>query len=287
MADEQHRLVLTVAQQVTFLRVGQWRAGNLLGQGIGLENDVAVGLRVFFPELGPEKCSGQAIATGQGQAARQAHVGTPQQAIAYDRGKAVGHRRRLDKTLVDTTVRTLLAQRLDQVGVPTGVNQAETPGIEEQRQLIEPTEEIVPVTRMLGELGECCVNQVGMTWGVFAHIGLATARQGRRAPAQRAEFVVAHDATGLTGLDHVMNKVQRLADPWPTVNDVAQKQCLTLRMPPDTSQASVAKGFQQVFKGLGAPMYITDQIVTARGIEHQSPPPPKRLPQPSLVLHTS
>ena len=43
----------------------------------------------------------------------------------------------------------------------------------------------------------------------------------------------------------------------------------------------------QVFKGLGAPMYITDQIVTARGIEHQSPPPPKRLPQPSLVLHTS
>ncbi len=44
---------------------------------------------------------------------------------------------------------------------------------------------------------------------------------------------------------------------------------------------------EQVLKGMGATVHVTNQVVATRGIEHQSPPPPKRLPQPNLVRHTS
>ncbi|MNZ87925.1 hypothetical protein D3C78_1068020 [compost metagenome] len=133
MPDEQHRFVLAVAQQGVLLAVAERRVGHLLGQGIGLEDDIAVGLRVFLPELGAEKRAGQAVATGQGQAVRQAHVGTAQQAVADRGGKAFRHGRGLDEMLVDTPVRVLLAQRVDQARVPAGVHQAEPPGVDEQR----------------------------------------------------------------------------------------------------------------------------------------------------------
>ena len=56
--------------------------------------------------------------------------------------------------LIDAPVRVLPTQRLDQPRVPAGMDQAEAPSVDEQRQLIEPLQEIVPVTWVLGELGQ-------------------------------------------------------------------------------------------------------------------------------------
>ncbi|MNZ93638.1 hypothetical protein D3C78_1127140 [compost metagenome] len=263
------------------------RAGHLIGQRVRLEDDVAIGLRVFFPELGTEEGAGQAIAAGQRQAVRQAHVGAAQQAVADRGGEAAGHGRGLDEVFVDAPVGVLLAQRVDQPRVPAGMHQAEPPGVDEQRHVVEPLQKIVPVTGVVGELGQGLVDQAGMARRVLAHVGLAAAGQRRGYPAQGVVFVVAHDTEGLAGLDHVVDDVQRLADTRAAVDDVAEEQRLTPRVAPDATDTLVAEGVEQAFEGQRTAMHVTDDVETSRRIEHQSSLPPRRLPQPSLVRQTS
>ena len=167
------------------------------------------------------------------------------------------------------------------------MHQAETPGIDEQRQLVEPAEEVVPVAGVLRELGQGFVDQPGVPRRVLADEGLATAGRCRGGPAEGVVLVVAHDAVGLAGLDHVMDDMQGLANTRAAVDDGAEEQGLALRMPPHAALALVAEGVEQPFQGVGTAVNIADQVETARWIEHQSPPPPRRLPQPSLVRQTS
>ncbi|MNG05220.1 hypothetical protein D3C84_883980 [compost metagenome] len=99
--------------------------------------------------------------------------------------------------------------------------------------------------------------------------------------------MIAHDAAGLAGIDHVVDDVQRLANPRATVDDVADEHRHARSMPPDATLFVITESVEQVLQGQGATVHVTDQVVATRGIEHQSPPPPNRLPQPSLVRHTS
>ncbi|MNJ68236.1 hypothetical protein D3C77_644660 [compost metagenome] len=78
--------------------------------------------------------------------------------------------------LVDAPVRMLLAQRLDQARVPAGMYHAKASGIDEQRQLVEPAEKVVPVVGVVGELGQCLFDQPRMARVVLAHELLAAAR---------------------------------------------------------------------------------------------------------------
>jgi hypothetical protein len=188
---------------------------------------------------------------------------------------------------IDAAIGKLRTQRFDQAGVPTGMHHAETPGVDKQRQLIEPALEIVPVAGMVFKLGQGFVQQTRMARRVFADELLAAARWRRGAPAQRVEFVVAHDAQGLPGLDHVVDDVQRLANARATVDDVADEHGHARWMPPDPALLVITEAVKQVFEGQGASVHVTNQVITARGIEHQSPPPPSLLPQPSLVRQTS
>lgn len=189
--------------------------------------------------------------------------------------------------LVDAPVRVLLAQGVDQPRIPAGMDNAKTPGVDEQRQFVEPLEKVMPVAWMLFELGQGFVDQPAVARGVLAHVVLAALGQRRGVPAQGVVLVVAHDAVGLAGLDHVMDDVQRFANPRATVDDVAKEHGLARRMPPDATLALVAEGVEQAFEGMCTAVHVTDQVETASGIEHHSPPPPRRLPQPSLVRHTS
>ncbi|MNR68947.1 hypothetical protein D3C85_1938470 [compost metagenome] len=65
--------------------------------------------------------------------------------------------------------------------VPAGVDQAEAPGVEKQRQLVEPFEEVMPVPRMLLELGQGFVDQPTVARVVFTHELLARLGQAVRA----------------------------------------------------------------------------------------------------------
>ncbi|MNJ64971.1 hypothetical protein D3C77_609600 [compost metagenome] len=84
-----------------------------------------------------------------------------------------------------------------------------------------------------------------------------------------------------------MDDVQRLANPRAAVDDVAKEQRLALGMAPDPALAFVAEGIEQAFEGVRTAVHVTNQVVTTGWIEHHSPPPPRRLPQPSLVRQTS
>src|SRR3989344_1622306 len=114
---------------------------------------------------------------------------------------------------------------------------------------------------------------------VFAHELLATARQCRGYPAQGVEFMVTHDAQRLPCLDHVVDDVQRLANPWAAVNDIADEHRHARGMTPNAGLLVITEPVEQVLKGQSATVHVTDQVVATRGIEHQSPPPPNLLPQ--------
>lgn len=84
-----------------------------------------------------------------------------------------------------------------------------------------------------------------------------------------------------------MHNMQRLANAWATVDDIAEEHRHARRMAPGAALLVVTQLVEQVLKGMSATVHVTNQVVATRGIKHQSPPPPKRLPQPNLVRHTS
>lgn len=77
---------------------------------------------------------------------------------------------------VDAAIGEQRAQRFDQSGIPASVDNTETSGVDKQRQLIEPALEIMPVARMVFELGQGFVQQARMARRVFADELLAAAR---------------------------------------------------------------------------------------------------------------
>ncbi|MNQ92916.1 hypothetical protein D3C85_1083560 [compost metagenome] len=244
MADEQDGFLRAVAEQARLVRLGQGRAGHLLGQGVGLEHHVAVGLRVFGPELGTKHRTGEAVAAGQGHAARQRQVCATQQAVEHPCCEAGGIGRGLEEGLVDPSVRVHLAQRGNHFAVPAGMDHAEMAAVEEQRQFIEPAEEVAPVGRVVLELFQGFLDQPGMARRVLTDEVVAAARWRRGAPAEGVELVVAHDAAGLPGLDHGVHQVQRLADARAAVDDVAEEQRHALRVLPDVAPLAVTQAVE-------------------------------------------
>lgn len=188
---------------------------------------------------------------------------------------------------IDAAVGEQRPQWVDQAGIPTGMHHPESPGIDEQRHFVKPLQEVVPVGRMVLELGQGFMQQSRVARGVFAHELLAAARQRRRAPAQGVELVITHDAQRLAGFDHVMDNMQGLANARAAVDDIAHEHRHARRVPPDATLLLITEPVEQVLKGQSATVHVTDQVVATRGIKHQSPPPPSRLPQPSLVRQTS
>ena len=71
------------------------------------------------------------------------------------------------------------------------------------------------------------------------------------------------------------------------VDDVAEEDHLSPRMAPDPALQAVAQLIQQPRQCTTAAMHITDKVVAAFGIKLHQSPPPRRLPQPSLVRQTS
>ena len=92
---------------------------------------------------------------------------------------------------------------------------------------------------------------------------------------------------GLAVVDHRMHQVQCLADVRPTVDDVAEKDHLPARMTPDTALQAIAQLIQQPRQRMATAVDIADQVVATLGIQLHQSPPPRRLPQPSLVRQTS
>ena len=105
---------------------------------------------------------------------------------------------------------------------------------------------------------------------VFAHKLAAAIRGRRRIPAQRVELVIAHDAERLTGVHHAMYQMQRLANAWPAINDVAEEQRHAPRMPPDASLHAVTEGVEQAFKGVRTTVHITNQVIATSRIKLHS-----------------
>ncbi|MNE10914.1 hypothetical protein D3C80_1036510 [compost metagenome] len=182
-------------------------------------------------------------------------------------GEAVGIAGLLDEGAVDAAVRVITAQLLDRLGIPAGMHQAEAFGVDEQRQLVEPGEEVMPVARIVLELRQGFANQPFVTRVVLAGKLTAAARQCRRGPAEGIPFVVAHQAQRLAGLDHVVNQVQCLADVRATVEDVAEEQRHALRMTPDAPLTTIAEAGQQALEGTRTAMHVANQVVAARRVK--------------------
>src|SRR5690606_17558591 len=121
-------------------------------------------------------------------------------------------------------------------------------------------EKLVPLGGMALELFQGRLNLPPVALGMLTDELPPAARRCRGEPAQGIEFVVTHDAAGSARLDHVPHQQQRLADARPTVDDIAEKQRLTARVTPDTTEARIAHLLQQNLKRTGTTMHITNDV---------------------------
>src|SRR5690606_23138062 len=142
------------------------------------------------------------------------------------------HGRRLQEVFIYAAIRELRLERRDQLGVPAGMHDAETPGIDEQGHLVEPAQEFAPLLRMILELRQGLAHKALVARAVLAHMLTPTPRWCRRAPAQGVELVVAHDAQRLAGTHHVMHQVQDFTNARTAVDQVAKEDHRARRMAP-------------------------------------------------------
>src|SRR5690606_4044920 len=124
---------------------------------------------------------------------------------------------------------------------------------------LEPVKVVLPFLRVMLELLQGLADQAFVARDVLADEALAAAGRRGGVPAQRIGLVIAHDAGGLAGLDHVVDQLQRLADARATVDDVAEEQRHAPRMTPDPAMQPIAELLEQSLQGSRATMDITDQ----------------------------
>ena len=79
--------------------------------------------------------------------------------------------------------------------------------------------------------------------------------------------MVAHDALSTAGFHHVVHQMQGFANARPAIDYVAQKQCLTLWVPPDTLLSGIPHVFKQSLQRVRTPMDIADDIVTPATVQ--------------------
>ena len=117
--------------------------------------------------------------------------------------------------------------------------------IKKQRKFIKPVEKRLPFVWPIGELIQGIANQAVMTLIVLTHKSATAIGRCRRCPTQRIELMITHNAASTARLHHIAHQVQRLADTRTTVNDIAQKQRLTVSVLPHTGFFSIAHLVQQ------------------------------------------
>src|SRR5207253_9868318 len=122
---------------------------------------------------------------------------------------------------------------------------------DKQRHLVEQLEEVMPVRRVLSELGQGFVDQPSMARRMFAHVLLAASRRSRRTPAQSVELMVTHDAQRLAGFAHVVDDMQCFPDPRATVDDIVKEYRHSRGMAPDIAQSLVPELVEQMIKSMG------------------------------------
>ncbi len=96
--------------------------------------------------------------------------------------------------------------------------------------------------------------------------------------------MITHDAARRAGLDHVAHDQQCLADARTTVDDVTEKQRLSLRMAPHPTYPRITHLLQQLLERMRAAMHISDDVIALPELDVcHSAYSVRRLLQPSLL----
>jgi hypothetical protein len=82
-----------------------------------------------------------------------------------------------------------------------------------------------------------------------------------RVESESIQFVVAHDCKGRPRVDHRPNELQRLANLWSTVDEVAEEDRLSLGMAIDAHSAGVTELLQEPLGGVSVAADVTDEVV--------------------------
>ncbi len=72
------------------------------------------------------------------------------------------------------------------------------------------------------------------------------------------EFVVTHNSESSPGIDHGPDDLQRLPDLWASIDEVAEKDGLTLRMPVDAFVFGVPELGEKLLQGVSVAVDVTD-----------------------------
>ena len=169
----------------------------------------------------------------------------------------------MQEILVDAGTPLGPLEFFDQVSVPAGVHHPETVFLDEQRNGVEPLQELVPFVRVIVELFQGFPNKPVVPGVVLAQPLFPAARPGPGAVAQGIVLVVAHHDAGRAVLHHVPHQVQSLPDARSPVDDVADEDGLALGVLVHAVAFAIAHLLQQPDQGVGAAVDVADDVVTA------------------------
>src|SRR5690554_1647586 len=132
----------------------------------------------------------------------------------------------MQEVLINTGAALNLQEFPDQPLIPTGVHYPEFVFLNEQRQFVEPVEEVVPFMGVAIKLLKGFPDQPVMAFIVIAKVGSSTARACQGAISQRVVFVITHHNSGGPLVDHVPDQMQGLPDTGPPINNIADENGL-------------------------------------------------------------
>lgn len=155
-------------------------------------------------------------------------------------------------------------ERRQLILVPAGMNDSKLGQVQIDGQAPEPVQRLGVAGAVLLYLGEEGGMLSVVLWRVRAQVGAGVFRVGRR-PGQGVELVVAEHGERVALLDHGACDLQGFPLPRTTVDEVADKDHLPLRMAVDALAFDITHALEQAAQLPGLAMDIADDVVAGGG----------------------
>ena len=269
MADKHGRLVRAIVRQAPTLFRAQRLVFDAAGQVVGLEDHVAIGLRVAGPEVRAERTAREAIAGMDLEPRRQRQMRPAREPVHDTKRERARARRIVKERLAHAPVGTLLAICRDQLAVPAGVDHAQPIALEAQRHRHEPIQVGIPLLGMFAELRQRFVDDAVVARRMLTQPLSRPARGRTTTIGQGIVFVIAHHDIRLPRFYHVPGDAQRQPNAWAAIDQVAEKDHPAARMAVHPRLQAIAELLQQHGQRCATAVDIADQVVAIEVVARQ------------------
>src|SRR5690554_1109822 len=169
----------------------------------------------------------------------------------------------MQEVFVNTVTALHSFEFFNQFIVPARVYCPEIFIINKQGNGIKPMKKLTPLFGMVFKLVERFTNQTIVARIMFPQVCSSTARAGPGAVSQSIIFVIPHNNTSGTQLNHIPDKMQCLTNSWAAVDNISDKDGLPPVVLVNTVDLAIAHLLQKPDQRVGTTMNISNNVIAA------------------------